>query len=122
MTDKTGTLTENIMVLKVCTIGGIQYGTFSSSGNLLRDSKAEGSSNNLTRTIGGVLGDQRMVAALDQGNTQCVNFFLCMAVNNSVVPSVHADGTRVYKVGGGDGSVCLGRKGLGVCVCVFVCV
>jgi magnesium-transporting ATPase (P-type) len=37
LTDKTGTLTENVMVLKVCTIGGRQFGTFTKGGNLLRD-------------------------------------------------------------------------------------
>ena len=35
LTDKTGTLTENVMALIVCTVGGVQYGTFSASGNLL---------------------------------------------------------------------------------------
>jgi phospholipid-translocating ATPase len=36
LTDKTGTLTENVMMLKVCTIGGTQYGHFNKAGNLLR--------------------------------------------------------------------------------------
>ncbi len=40
LTDKTGTLTENIMALKVCCIGGQQFGTFSASGNLLQDSSS----------------------------------------------------------------------------------
>jgi hypothetical protein len=120
LTDKTGTLTENIMALKVCTINGVQYGTFSASGNLLRDSKAESPVAAPSRPLNGVLGDARMVTALDQGNTMAINFFLCMAVNNSVVPSVHADGHRVYKVR----AVCVAC----LCVCCvcggvgFVCV
>ncbi len=94
LTDKTGTLTENIMSLKVCTIGGVQFGTFSASGNLL---SAEGATR--VKHAGGVLQDPRMVSALEGGNQAAINFYRCMAVNNSVVPSVHEDGTRTYKVG-----------------------
>jgi phospholipid-translocating ATPase len=106
LTDKTGTLTENIMVLKVCSIAGQQYGQFSASGNLLAaEGKADSSSTSSIPSIGGVLNDPRLTTMLDSNLRERsrsmgpVDFFRCMAVNNSVVPSMREDGHYVYKVG-----------------------
>ena len=52
--------------------------------------------------VGGVLNDIRVAPVLaaeyrEQAQFGALDFFRNMAVNNSVVPAIHDDGTRTYK-------------------------
>jgi len=110
LTDKTGTLTENKMVLKVCTIGGAIYG-MPPPGTIGHNAPPSGmdpppapagaasliSSGMARATAGGIMADQRLAktiaaqAAAGDHAPRAPNafeFMRCMALNNDVVPSI----------------------------------
>ena len=123
LTDKTGTLTENRMVLKaVSVVGGRDYGTVpgvpapsnsSSSGN--SDGPTPPALAKLQAT--GILADAGLYgrvmsetsggrAGISGGSSWCAGshaeLMRCLALNNDVVPGVNAGGERVYKASSPD--------------------
>jgi len=103
LTDKTGTLTENKMVLKVAVIGEKVYGTTpghsddsGSSGTSLTSPFNENSnvaeSTPLPPTLAtaaknGTLADVELYNAAERGDSLTVEFLRCLALNNDVVPA-----------------------------------
>lgn len=117
LSDKTGTLTENVMVLKVCTILGRQFGIFDADadnltggGGAVRPGTVD--ENGLGLNAKGMMEDPSMRAQVAsdraQGNTAAcaLEFLRCIALNNTVIPDVAdtaAAGTRrVYKASSPD--------------------
>ncbi|KAJ7549483.1 hypothetical protein O6H91_07G055400 [Diphasiastrum complanatum] len=75
LTDKTGTLTENVMVFKRCCIKGVCYG-------------------NVT---GDALTDSALMHGLADKSPDIVKFLTVMAICNTVVPICSANGAISYK-------------------------
>lgn len=75
LTDKTGTLTENVMVFKLCCIKGICYGSLS----------------------GDALADPTLRRAVGLKNPDIVKFLMVMAVCNTVVPNKGHSGVASYQ-------------------------
>lgn len=75
LTDKTGTLTENVMVFKKCCIKGVCYG----------------------HVKGDVLADPDLACAVVDSVPEIIRFLLVMALCNTVVPTRSPDGSIVYK-------------------------
>lgn len=75
LTDKTGTLTENIMVFRRCCINGVCYGN--ESGDALKDSE--------------------LALAIANKVPEVVKFLTVMAICNTVVPLKSASGSISYK-------------------------
>lgn len=102
LTDKTGTLTENKMVLQVCTILGTQFGRFDIDGrpDPGLNSAASGSMPaSLVHAAGtGIMADMRLYeaacrdAAEGRISASALEFLRCLALNNDVVPSAGKDG------------------------------
>ena len=86
LSDKTGTLTENIMVLKVCAVKDSQFGW------------CPGDPGVETVNGAGIVEDARLrslVAAEKAAGVRGpggLEFMRCMALNSTVVPSLAADG------------------------------
>ncbi len=86
LSDKTGTLTENIMVLKVAAVQGSQYGW------------CPGDDGEEVADAAGMMGDARLrsLVAAEKGSDVRgpggLEFMRCMALNSTVVPSLSADG------------------------------
>ncbi|ORY03000.1 phospholipid-translocating P-type ATPase [Basidiobolus meristosporus CBS 931.73] len=89
-TDKTGTLTENVMVLKKCSIGGAIFGHAEGCNDLRSD-----------EILLDLLQNSRL-SITDKKHTQksneIVDFFRCLAVCNTITPSeVFENGRPVYR-------------------------
>ncbi|KAK9718580.1 hypothetical protein K7432_005404 [Basidiobolus ranarum] len=89
-TDKTGTLTENIMVLKKCSISGIIFGH--------------------TEDCDDLRGDDILLNLLQSGNSsitdtrhthkseEVLDFFRCLAICNTIIPSEECENGRpIYR-------------------------
>ena len=117
LSDKTGTLTENVMVLKVCSVMGKQFGVFDAEadnltggGGALRPGTVNDKGVGLSAK--GMMEDPNMrkQVATDRasGNTGAcaVEFLRCIALNNTVIPSTHDTPTggvqRAYKASSPD--------------------
>lgn len=75
LTDKTGTLTENVMLFKRCFINGVYYGNES----------------------GDALSDQGLPHALLEKVPEVVKFLMIMTINNTVVPHSTENGSLKYQ-------------------------
>ncbi|XP_061355586.1 phospholipid-transporting ATPase 2-like [Gastrolobium bilobum] len=75
LTDKTGTLTENKMILKRCFISGIFYGNDN----------------------GDALKDIELLNAVSNGSPDVIQFLTIMAICNTVVPTRSKTGDVLYK-------------------------
>jgi phospholipid-translocating ATPase len=118
LTDKTGTLTENKMVLQVATVCGVQYGRFdagdgeglSSAPDSAAHAPPTGSMPHslLHAAAGGIMADMRLHdaasrdAAAGRRDACALEFLRTLALNNDVVPSTGRDGGRVYKASSPD--------------------
>lgn len=112
LTDKTGTLTENIMVLKCCTINGVVFGDYRGDSlgggstrrrrrNRSRDEDARGGSARAPPDV--LLNDPALHNAMHNHEAMAVDFMRCLALNNSVIPSAHPDTGRLrYKASSPD--------------------
>ena len=117
LSDKTGTLTENVMVLKVCSVMGKQFGVFDAEadnltggGGALRPGTVN--SQGVGLSARGMMEDpflRKQVAADRAAGTtgaSAVEFLRCIALNNTVLPSVHDTPTggvqRAYKASSPD--------------------
>lgn len=91
LTDKTGTLTQNRMVVKALFVGSRQFGTAAPS---------EGA-----RRIEGVavdtFADASLASAVTAGDADALAVLRCIALNNDVVP-VATDGKTTYKAASPD--------------------
>ena len=160
LTDKTGTLTENVMELKCCTINGVVYGSYSgdslggdrqrttSSGRSRRTSSSRGSpapsrmrnmssasarsggggarqrstGNESTRSrrssTGVLLSDPTLHANMHNGDASSHDFFRCLALNNSVIPTPDPNtGALRYKASSPDEEALVrGAAAYGVCL------
>eukprot|EP01113_Clastostelium_recurvatum_P044997 TRINITY_DN7661_c0_g1_i3.p1 TRINITY_DN7661_c0_g1~~TRINITY_DN7661_c0_g1_i3.p1 ORF type:complete len:1183 (+),score=311.41 TRINITY_DN7661_c0_g1_i3:100-3648(+) len=90
--DKTGTLTENIMVFRKCSIGGRTFGTMDSTpGSTSTSGKPNDSIN-----------DEVLRAALARGDPDALEFFRALALCHTVVTSSAEDGTVEYQASSPD--------------------
>lgn len=105
LSDKTGTLTENIMVLKVCSIENQQFGSMRDSGR----GSQEGHSHD-DPAMKGIMNDERLKQRIEsqfRGETEpgqggaALEFMRCLALNNAVIPA-HQGGRIVYKASSPD--------------------
>jgi magnesium-transporting ATPase (P-type) len=101
LSDKTGTLTENKMVLQVCTILGRQYGRFDHANNpSLNPPPVSAAASNTpiphslqSGAAGGIMADMEFYCNAVQEHRSgrrdaCgLEFLRCLALNNDVVPS-----------------------------------
>jgi phospholipid-translocating ATPase len=104
LTDKTGTLTENKMVLKFAVVGGVAYGTFggppSKAADAAADPEAEAEAaasaaaaaallppSLASAAKDGILADLGLYRAAQSGKQDTLEFFRCLALNNDVVPA-----------------------------------
>lgn len=100
LTDKTGTLTENKMVLKVAVIGDTVYGQnpgSHTSSNIAASTTLENDGNaplvnNLPPSLAvaaknGTLADIELYNAAERGDTLTLEYLRCLALNNDVVPA-----------------------------------
>lgn len=131
LTDKTGTLTENRMVLKVTSVFGGEFGEFDTipEDNLepvhpspkvtdalpptpspgLRSPGGTTLPPSLSKAASvGIMADLKLYTYVQQDvqgrvlGPGALEFFRCLALNNDVVPTVSEDGTRHYKASSPD--------------------
>ncbi|ORX88939.1 phospholipid-translocating P-type ATPase [Basidiobolus meristosporus CBS 931.73] len=89
-TDKTGTLTENVMVLKKCSISGVIFGHTDDCDDLRSDDILL----NLLHNGGATTADNRQT----HKSEEVVDFFRCLALCNTIVPSdERANGYPIYR-------------------------
>lgn len=82
LTDKTGTLTQNVMVFKLASIQGKVYSL--------------GAQKSQEQLVSRAFTVHSMKKALDEGNEEVFNFLLNIVLNNGIIPD-HKDGKIVYK-------------------------
>ncbi len=80
LTDKTGTLTENIMTLAAVSIAGEMYGHFPEA------SSSPSAPPPATRPVSAELADARLLVALAGGRPEALDFFRALALCNTVKP------------------------------------
>eukprot|EP01012_Entosiphon_sulcatum_P000827 TRINITY_DN10145_c0_g1_i1.p1 TRINITY_DN10145_c0_g1~~TRINITY_DN10145_c0_g1_i1.p1 ORF type:complete len:1207 (-),score=164.43 TRINITY_DN10145_c0_g1_i1:41-3661(-) len=90
LSDKTGTLTENIMRFKCCTVNGTVYGGGSRVSRGKLDVSEEATS------------DEALIQRMQQGDAQCINFFRIAAVCHTVMLKQQPDGSVTYQASSPD--------------------
>lgn len=111
LSDKTGTLTENVMVLKVASVLGQQYGVFDPEADNLTGGSGpkpgEVDANGVGLNAKGMMEDRGLRLAVADGAAAGLSvpgafeFMRCLALNNTVIPDVK-NGHRVYKASSPD--------------------
>jgi magnesium-transporting ATPase (P-type) len=101
LSDKTGTLTQNVMGFVWASVGGVLYGQHASE-----DKRLAGMPANTPHSLALDEGVQKALCFRQdksdknrQPNPALLDFFTNLAVCNTVVPSVNPDGSLLYQVG-----------------------